>query len=464
MTVVRSTAWVHRPAVHLARLALLIGTMTQAIRAQEGTDSTPTPDPMPAAALARPLNLHLVAQEGFLNRIVARDDVQPGAVQDVFEDTKITGQQVTATHVRLDFLPSMTAGIFQIVLEGDTSSQTSALSPQSIVVNTVGRQHFHATKDILFDGYQLATRHAVVAVRAENRNVGAVTKFTGRPLGPLVEQVVLGVAEKRQPEAQAFARRRVVENLYPQFDSEIDAQLAAGNRFLKETLQERLEALTLMPDRLSVRTTDDLLHFAASVAAPSDLAALEPAPNHLVESHGVSVYLHDSLFQGIIERAQLAGRKTTSQALLQLLERTGFSELPSPSGPLAGLNIGIELADVDPVLIRFGDEETRLTLRAKFKVADQDLLPFLEITIPFRIEQDDDEWAILAGPVLVHELNGSSEGTSLAETAVKKAIESALPKFTLPRRLPEAIWPAGKLPPEVTSVHSGRGWLIIGVD
>jgi hypothetical protein len=309
----------------------------------------------------------------------------------------------------------------------------------------------------------LATRHAVVAARAENLNVGAVTKFTGRPLGPFVEHVVLTAAQHRQPAAEAFARRRVIERVYPRFNREIDGRLGQGNRFLKETLQKRLQTAHLMPGRLSVRSTDDHLHFAASVAVPLDVAAVEPAPERLVGRYGVCLYLHQSLFQGVMEHANLAGTTTSSQELIRLLRLTGLAK-DEPSGPLATVDVEIELAEVDPLRIEIGDDETRVRLRAKFKAVGQELVPPMEIAIPCRLRQEDHDWVVQIGDVRVRALNGPSDGTSIAEVTVKKLVETSLPRLSFPRQFPAEFTPDGRTPPQITSVRSGNGWLVIGID
>jgi hypothetical protein len=412
---------------------------------------------------AAPLNLHLVIREDLVNRLAARDEVQPGPVEDVFEDTLIRGHQVTATRLRIDLRPSESEGRFAFVLEGATSSLTSGLSPQAIV-KSVGCQKFVATKEVLFDGFQLATRHAVVSVRADHQNIGAVTPLTGRPLGPLAEQVVLSVAQHRQPAAEAFARQRVIERVYPQFDAEIDRQLANVNRLLKETLQTRLRSARLMPDRVCLRTTQRHLHLAASIAAPLAEGMLRPAPAQLIAEHGITAYLHESLLQGIVDRANLAGRTTTNRDVMRLLALTGLTDEFEPTGLLAELDVEIEFVDVDPLLIRIGDDETRIVVRARFKAASQELLPPLEITIPCRLEATEDAWLVKTGPIQVRTTEGTSDGTSLAEVAVKRMIETSLPKLSFPRKLPADLVPEGRAAPQVSSIRSGQGWLVIGVD
>lgn len=449
----------------LAAVLLLASAFSSQVSiAQEVIESGPVFTTPAITVPATPLNLHVVVSEALLNCLVSREDVQAGEVRDQFEDTPVAGQQLTLAKVRLDVRPSQTEGRMVMILDGDTASSTAGFSPQAIV-SSVNHQQFQASKEILFDGYQLATRRAEVYVlHTDQQNVGAVTPLTGSVFGPLAERVVLRVAQQRQPAADAFARRRVVEKVYPAFNGEIDSQLSNGNKLLKEIVQPRLQAVRLMPERMQVRSTDTHLHFAVSVAVPLDVATLPPAPQELVADHGVSIYLHQSLLQGVVERSELAGLTVNQKELFRLMRLVGLSvdEVKLPG--LGDLDVEIEFAKVDPLTIEIGTDETRVTLRAAFKAAGQESLPPYAVTIHYRMVERGDNWELKTGVLDAKALDGESDGSSMTELAIKKVFEATLPKVTFPRRLPSSIWPAGKTPPAIKSIRSGNGWLVIGVD
>lgn len=457
-----ATAFSHWPSIRRRWTWLFVASVftTQVAFSQE----VPVESSLPASqpVIHSPLSVHLVVTEGFLNRIVSHCDVRPGKVEEFVFGTPVEGDQVTNSCVSIDVIPSSETGHVVMILNGETFTNTLGFSPEA-VVNSLGRQQFRATKEILFNGYEFATRHARVSARAENQNVGAVTKFTGRPLGPLVEHVVLSMAEQRQPAAEEYARQRVVERVYPEFDNAIDTQLANGNQFLKEQIQARLQTAQLMPDLVRVRSTDSHLHFAASMTVPRNVSEIAPAPDRLVEPHEVSVYLHETMFQGLIARANLAGQKTTVKQLLRMTKFLGVDNEISIAG-LPDLDVEIEFAEVDPLQIQIVEDETRVTLRAAFKPAGQSLLPPLEITIPIRLISVEDDWQLKAGPVTVRSTEPGSDGTSIAEISVKKILEGALPSPRFPKQLPATYWPEGKTPPSVTSIRSAAGWLVFGMD
>ncbi len=436
---------------------------SQPALAQEAIPSAPVPV-VASPAPASPMNFQLVVSEEFLNRLMSRQETHADNVRDQFQDVPITGRQETTTRLGIDLEPSPTEGRWRMVLSGDTASTTSGFTPQSVVVHSVGQQHFRATKDVLFDGYQFTTRHAVLSVQAENCNVGATTQFSGRPLGPLMEQIVLQVAQTRQPAAQAFARDRVIKRVYPRFDGDVDAQLARGNQMLKETLQARLTAAQLMPKRVSVQTTETQLRLAAAMAVPAELSDVPPPPEDLATGHGAVFYLHESLLQGIADRSKLAGTTMTNRELISLLRLVGLTaELPD-LGALTDVDVDIHFVDVNPLVIDVGDDETRLTLRAAFNPPHHHIFPRFEVTIPYRLVNQEDKWLLKAGSVEARKLHRDTDEETFVEHAVKKLIETTLPSVSFPQQLPTTIWPKGKTPPKITSIRSRQGWLVIAID
>ncbi len=442
---------------------LICGLPAQATTAQEGREPVLVAPSAETAAI--PHNIQVVVSETFLNRLIARQESKPGEVRDRFRNTEIVGRQTTATRLGIDVQPSQNEGRLLVVLEGDSCSSTSGYSPQAVVVQSVGHQQFRATKEVLFDGYQLTTRHAVLSVQAENQNVGALTRFTCSPLGPLVEQAVLGAARFRQPAAEAFARQRVIERVYPRFEGDLDAQLASGNKLLKETLPTLLKTARLTPNQIRVSSTDTQMRLAASMALPAKPVDVPPVPAGLTTDHGISFYLHESLLQGIIEGSGFEGRITSTGKLTRLLRLGGLTvEDPETDRTAEDDDVEIEFAQVDPLVIRIGEEEMRITLRATFKPAGEDHSPVSEVTIPLRLEKNEGRWALQPGTVEVRRLSHHSDKKSISELVMKKRIEARLPNIRFPQQILTKLWPEGKAPPRISSIRSGQSWLVIGID
>lgn len=229
--------------------------------------SVPMQVPLPAQEsieIPPPIgNLRIMVSENFLNRVIARDETKPGEVRDFILGAQVSGRQVTATRVRLDVLPAANQARGTLVLTGTTQAETTGVTPQAMV-DVASQQEFSAVKEIYFDGLKFSTRHAVVHVRAKNQTLGAKTPLTGTLLGGIANRIAYREAERRRPQAEAVARDRVAERVYPEFDNAIDQQLANANDQLEGTVRRLMKTANLMPRIQQVSSTNNAISYCTS--------------------------------------------------------------------------------------------------------------------------------------------------------------------------------------------------------
>ena len=427
-----------------------------------------------------PSNLRVSVSEAFLNRLIAREEVRPGEVQDNILGAKVTGRQTTTSRLKLDLLPSADQARIAFVLTGDVQTLTTGVTPQAMI-DTAGQQQFVAVKDVFFDGSLFSTKHATVFVRARNQTLGATTPLSGSLFGGLANRIAYNAAERRKPESEAIARDRVVEKVYPTFDGEIDKQLTTANQLLEQTVRKQLESAKLAPTSQSVSTTDNSLTYAALIGSDAANALLSPLDGQLMGDGGLNLSVHESLLNDLIGRADLRGFKTTDKELKKLTEDVlakleGVkSTLPDDLAgaaplalPLPGLSIvtNIEFDETDPLTVRFDQDRLTATIKAKFKPAGQDLLPPMKVVIEYRAVIDGNSVRYVAGKprVMSQDRTDLNAEATIAEMAVQKSVESALPTLEADRVLPSKYWPQNNPAPRVTSIKSQDGWVSIAID
>ncbi len=428
----------------------------------------PDAAPLPAGPPIGHFNLHLVATEEWLNRVIARNDVTEGVVNDCILGAKVDGQQITNSSLRLDIRPSDDQIAATFVLDGTVCTQTRGLTEQATIFSR-GQQKFQAKKDLFFDGMSFSTRHAVVSVRAHNENLGVSTRFDGTPLQPLISQFVLQAAEQRRPAAEELARNKVADRIYPRFDKDVDDQLSAANQQLETVVRKRLNELGIMPSAQRCRSTENELHYACRVAADADPFEIVSPSTPLLGNHGLRLYVHSSLFDAAALKAGLAGLNTSDKQLDRMLKQLGLSASDrDEAGRPAGIETNIEFDSQRPLTVIFDNDEMVVELRAKLRPAGQALLPPLTLSLPFRVvEQDGQRWL---RPGLVGIAARGEDGRPAAplapaiETLVRQAISSSLQDVPLPAMIPESAWMAGKAPPKFTSLRFRDGWMAIGLD
>ena len=419
-------------------------------------------------------NLRLTVSENFLNRLIARDETKPGEVRDFILGAQVSGRQTTATRVRLDLVPSANNARGALVLNGTTQSETTGVTPQAMV-DVASQQEFVAVKEIFFDGMKFSTRHAVVHVRAKNQTLGATTPLTGTLFGGIANRIAYREAERRRPQAEAVARDRVAERVFPEFDNTIDKQLATANDQLEGTVRRLMKSANLMPITQQVSTTQTSLSYSAQFATEVPATSSDAVDRQINPDTGLNLLIHESLLNAFVSRSGLKGFKTTDREIKAIMAPYEYKptgdELSSAEPPvgLPGMDsivTDIEFDEENPLTIRVEKNSTLVILRAKFKPAGQEVLPALELTIPYNTELIGDKIVVSPGKVRVISLDSpdSSATPSLAMKLVSQGIEANLSKLAVDRALPASLWPAAGSVPRVERIISQDGWAAITVD
>lgn len=417
--------------------------------------------PVQKGAAVTAYNVHLVVTEEFLNRLIARRNIEPSPVLERMQEVWIQGQRCTISALRLDLRPRSECAAAQFILEGQVHSQTTSFTDQARI-HSVGFQYFLATKDLFFDGEQFATRHAEIAVHSQNHPWGFETRWDGTWFSSLAQQLAAKRAEQRRPQSEAFARQKLTERVYPQFDSTVDHRLAEANRFLQEQVRRRLQEFGALPKRQRVQTTEFHLHYAAALTSTEEPLAVAAPRLALIEPHAITVYLHESVLNDLLERLPLRGWKTTNRQVRDFWQARGF-ELPPPE-LTQWIETQVELDSERPVRVELQDDRCLLRLRASLRPAGQNLLPAVEITLPLRLQPREDIWELQVGTVEVRSLVVGENLPGWSERLIQQAVMSSVPIIRVPRTPADAYWVIPSPKPELTSLRAADGWLAISFD
>ena len=418
-------------------------------------------------------NFRLTVSESFLNRIVARNEQKPGEVRDFILGAQVRGYQTTETRLRIDVLPNSEKIRAALVLDGLTQSQTTGVTPQAMV-DVASKQQFMAVKELFFDGTSFSTRHAVVHVRANNQTLGAKTPLSGTLFGGIADRIAYREAERRKSEAEAIARERVAERVYPEFDSQIDKQLAMANEQLENSVRKGLRLMDLMPSEQQTFSTDRYLQYSAQITDERPMTSSESLESAMNRDEGVNLLVHESFLKVLVARANLKGLKTTDKELKASLapyevKATENDTSDEASNALKGLDnilTDIEFDADDPLTIRLEQNLAKVTIRAKFKPAGQDLLPPLAITISYKSEIAAQKILVTPTDVQVKVLNQeeSNEPPGIALTVLSQAIKASISKLAFDRTLPVGLWTFDGTSPGVTGIQSNDGWAAISLN
>lgn len=446
----------------------------------------PVPDPISTTEIQRPsgpANFRLTVSETFLNRLVARENVQPGQVRDVILGAQVTGKSTTVSKLHVDLVPDANQGHAVFVLNGDVQTLTTGVTPQAMI-DTAGQQQFVAVKDVFFDGMKFSTRHATVFIRARNQTVGAVTPLSGTLFGGLADRIAYRAAERQKAAGEAVARERLAERLFPTFDGEVDAQLGQGNRQLESVVRKGLETVKLMPTSQSVWTTDTQLIHEAYIGSDASGLSISPPADSTDGISGLRISVHETLLNTLVDRAALKGFTITDKQLRELEQpyvvdeaaagnagptsdrRGGSFDLPALPAGTDNFVTDIVFDDVEPLKLRVDGDRLIATIKASFKPGGQSLVPAMSITIPYQTRIVGDKIRLIAGKprVVTQDRTDPDAPPSIVETTIEKLIHAELTPLEFDRKLPAGLWPASGIPPQISSIKSENGWIHIVVE
>ncbi len=397
----------------------------------------------------------------FLNRLIATPRQDAGAVNDLILGARVAGEQTTQTTVSLRTIPASEMARLEVVLDGETCTRTTAVTPQ-VAIDTRGRQRFDLQKSVEFDGRRFMTRTPATTLDACQQNVRARTGASGIPVvNSIAETIALNQANLREPLARQETARRVTSRVVPPFNEAIDQRLGAANDWLAQ-LADRLPNLHdfLTSGRWS--TTDQSI--SGQLAGLAGVSTSPPPARG-----GASLRIHESIAAAAASATQLQGREITIEELrrwIEVFDADLSGETPSAAPALPPLtapgDASLRLADSDPILTEFQNGEIRVTLRASIRAGDLVELPIHRIVIGYSVQASGPAIELQPLPVTVSAETAELIVGAAVEKVIQSQIESRLEPITIS---PDAI-PAleNGARPRISEIVSQNGWLMVVFD
>lgn len=416
-------------------------------------------------------NLRIAVTEGLLNRFYSESRQDSSWVNDRVMEAHVTGYQCTDARIALDLIPSSQNARFAITLSGTVRSNTNGYTSQA-TIHTVGTHSFSARKPVMFDGQSFYLEPATVSVNANNRTVGARTKFSGVPiLGGIANRIAMREATSRTPQANAIARNKIADQVRNQLNNEAGQQFANASSQLQAETYAPLRKYDLYPDVMSFSTTDSELRVRTRLMASNELAGSKPAPMTSIPSNGMVAQIHETLLTNSFDRLGLNGQTMTEDEVRALLEER-LSEIlnrevkfpqPEPSEESeeqAGNTLVFD--ETDPVRFTVGNGEVTLIIRAGLKRDNGEDIPTQIISVPFTPTMSDGQILLTRGTVSVRPVSRPPSVAAQVTRAqvMRQKIQSALPERTIDSTF-EIETNNKKIRMNIASIEAYGGWLTL---
>lgn len=387
-------------------------------------------------------NLFVVASEGLLRRLLDESRRESSVVRDRVMEAYVAGNQWTTTRVSVDLKPSRNSARFLLTVSGNVQANTRGYTSEA-TISTVGYHTFNASKAVDFDGHTFATEPARVGVSANNRTVGATTKYSGMPLfGRIADNIAYKEAVSRTGQANAYTSRRISNELSSRLNRETDGEFSKASMKLEERYGV-LREYGLYPDALQLSSTETQLRIQARLMQEDELGGTRALPGMKSPSDGVLIHVHDSLLTNSVERLDLAGKTMTESEVRALLEERLSKlldreiDLPEPEaeeGEEPSDNTLVFDAE-DPVRFDIEEGMLKIIIRAGLQRENAEPIPTQVITVPLK-------FSIADGQVVVTRDNVGVKPVERPSSVAEQITRANVMRQNIQRALPERSFDA----------------------
>ncbi len=411
------------------------------------------------------LNYNVVAlvSEDFAARFVSDSRCEFAPVRDYGLGARIRGWQKTEATGSFDLKPSDDGARFELLASGVTHSNTVATTDEASV-QSVGRTLWRATKTGVFDGEHFLTQKTMVSVNPSTTPVDASTNFDWIPIiGSIARDIALDEARQRGPQARAFAARRTIGKLGPEFDRKAEETFAKATRDLQTKTFVRLKNAGLYSSVTRIQSSEEYVRFSSRVGEAGEPAGAAPEAAHPL-AKGITLHLHESFLNNAANRLEFNGREMTERDVRRelgayLSQLTGAEvDLLKDYKPKEQTESVFLFDEHDPVRFQIDEGLVNVVIRTGLRKEGREDIPTHVITVPLRVRVTQENVTIeRAGAIRpVPVKGGLNIGSSVV---IRTRMEESFQTSTTERRIEFKRTDKPSVVLWVTRVKALDGWL-----
>lgn len=415
----------------------------------------------------------ITVRTDLLSRFAEQQTVKSDNVATRVMEADVRGVQTTTTSIQLEAVDNPSTARFNIVAVGNVASDTVGYTRQARIA-TAGNHTFNVKKPVFFDGSVFMTKPAYgnLQVRQTPQAVNSIA--TRMPLlGPLSDRIAWNAVRRRKPISDAIVARRVADDVLPEVNERVDAQLVKLNRSwqqVRQIVQQTLAGETVAwsantgPNSLTIALNNPAVRFGVS-------ARSQPLSAELSGPEAVAIVLRQEAVNHWLALQPIGGL-TVSDATLQKLVQSVKAGGDSPTEVLKKLQrvdelraepilFSIRLAEHAPVALAFDDGFVSLILQyqilPKTGVASQ--LQRMKIGLRGQSEPGG-MWSIAVSDIKVEPADSSEPPDTWTTLVSNQAAQLSrlIPPTTLPRTIDVTQFHE-KLPAlRLSRIQSDDGW------
>jgi hypothetical protein len=382
-------------------------------------------------------NFRARVSDRFIRSRVQRQVNEYTDIHDCILGTRIEGTGLVQADVTSALLPSSGGVVMQIVLSGNTLTNTRGYNGP-VTIHSVGNTTMHGRQQLLIGihGIQLLGVSAHCNSHTRINAISAGNRFGRR----LIERVAWNRAGQQKPAAEAVASRRAEQRLVRRLSTAARGMADRANHRYASRVKRPLERADVFPDIVRLHSANTEVEVAALQRQSWQLSACQP-PKQEARTGDVTLCIHESFVNNSIDTV-LGGITISDERLVELLEQNK-RDVPEElriTPEKEPWSISFDFAN--PVRVEFRQERMKIVLRGReFVRNERPLKEIVEIGASYQLGRSEGKAVLLReGPVQVNFVEAGDRtrglrGTRIVgyRTFIERKFENVFPETIAPR-------------------------------
>lgn len=308
----------------------------------------------------RNANIRLSVSEGFINRLMPRNQTATRPVQQRILGADTRGASHVQSNLEVKLVPDATAWHVKLMLDGDITSNTRSSRSGATFYNST-QAMVQSERDIRIDPQSLKIDGTPTSVASSDALRRFSTEWDQIPvMGDMIRYFAHQEFVQSRPVAKRITQKLIARQTDDEFDRQLQTQIDGARTQFDQRWIGPLQSLQLHPMVLDMQTTDSRLTVRYRIAGTDQIAAYTPRPVAPGDSL-ISLQLHQSTFNNLIAQAIDADRDWTIASLAEEIARV--LQLPPPELPEdTPEDIVIRFMNPNPMTVEFEGGRMWLTL------------------------------------------------------------------------------------------------------
>jgi len=308
----------------------------------------------------RNANLRLAISATLINRYIPQPPVEQQPVRDTIAGARVRGRSAVSSRLLVRCIPDPYRIRLGLEARGTIDSNTAS-TRGPVTFFSHGTTRYEAAKLILIGPSRVDIFPAIAAAESAAVLSSFATQFDSLPLvRSLVRSMALAQHEQRIDDALRESEQKVARRIRRQLDARAGEQIEVMQGRWRARVVDPLDRLGLEPTPCETRTTGQRIILRARLASDAQLGAHTPRPR-APPTGQLSLQVHQSALQNVIDQLQLDGRRLTLPELYRVVAGDlGMKNLTVPED--LAKDALVQFAPRHAVRIAFAEGQVRVTL------------------------------------------------------------------------------------------------------